>query len=40
MQAELNADLDATMATMVDEPHLLNLASGTGGQGASGVRAF
>jgi len=40
MQAELNADLDATMATMVDQPHLLNLASGTGGQGATDVRAF
>ena len=40
MQAELNADLEATMATMVAEPHLLNLASGTGGQGADGVREF
>jgi len=40
MQAELHADLAATMATMVDEPHLLNLASGTGGQGAEGVRDF
>jgi carboxymethylenebutenolidase len=40
MQAELHADLDATMATMVDDPHLLNLASGTGGQGAHGVREF
>ncbi|MFM9100883.1 MAG: ester cyclase, partial [Cyanobium sp.] len=38
--AELNADLDATMATMVDQPHLLNLASGTGGQGHHGVRTF
>lgn len=40
MQAELNGDLDATMATMVEEPHLINLASGTGGQGAEGVREF
>ena len=40
MQAELNADLESTMATMVDDPHLLNLASGTGGQGADGVREF
>ena len=40
MQAELNGDLDATMASMVAEPHLLNLASGTGGQGAAGVREF
>ncbi len=40
MQAELDADLDSTMATMVAEPHLLNLASGTGGLGAGGVRDF
>ena len=40
MQAELHADLEATMATMVDDPHLLNLASGTGGEGAAGVREF
>ena len=40
MQAELASDLDATMATMVDAPHLLNLASGTGGQGHEGVREF
>lgn len=40
MQAELHADLEATMATMVDDPHLLNLASGTGGVGAAGVREF
>jgi carboxymethylenebutenolidase len=40
MQAELHADLEATMATMVDDPHLLNLASGSGGEGAAGVREF
>jgi hypothetical protein len=40
MQAELHADLEATMATMADDPHLLNLASGTGGEGAAGVREF
>ena len=40
MRAELDGDLDATMATMVEEPHLLNLASGTGGVGAQAVRAF
>ena len=40
MQAELNGDLDATMATMVEHPHLLNLASGTGGEGYDGVREF
>ncbi|MFZ9952893.1 MAG: ester cyclase [Vulcanococcus sp.] len=40
MRAELNADLEATMATMVADPHLLNLASGTGGVGQDGVREF
>jgi carboxymethylenebutenolidase len=40
MQAEINADLAGTMATMVDDPHLLNLASGTGGQGRESVAAF
>jgi carboxymethylenebutenolidase len=40
MRAELDGDLDATMATMVDDPHLLNLPSGTGGLGAEAVRAF
>lgn len=40
MQAELNADLDGTMATMVADPHLINLGSGTGGIGAAGVREF
>jgi carboxymethylenebutenolidase len=40
MQAELHADLEATTTTTVDDPHLLNLASGTGGEGAAGVREF
>jgi carboxymethylenebutenolidase len=40
MRAELDADLDTTMATMVAEPHLLNLASGTGGEGYEEVREF
>ena len=40
MQAELAANLDATMETMVSEPHLLNLGSGTGGIGQNGVRKF
>ncbi len=40
MQAELDQDLDATMATMVEQPHLLNLGSGLGGDGAEGVRRF
>jgi len=40
MQAELDHDLEATMATMVEEPHLLNLGSGMGGLGRDGVRRF
>jgi carboxymethylenebutenolidase len=40
MRAELEGNLEGTMATMVDDPHLLNLPSGTGGMGAEGVRAF
>ena len=40
MQAELNADLVSTLATMVAEPHLLNLGSGTGGKGHAGVKEF
>ena len=40
MQAEIDADLAGTLATMVDDPHLLNLASGTGGQGRDSVAAF
>jgi carboxymethylenebutenolidase len=40
MLAELDGDLDGTLATMVEDPHLLNLPSGTGGLGAEGVRAF
>lgn len=39
-QAELRADLETTLATMVEEPHLINLGSGTGGTGAAGVREF
>jgi len=39
-RAKLEADLEGTMATMVAEPHLLDLASGTGGEGAQGVRDF
>jgi carboxymethylenebutenolidase len=40
MQAERAADLEATLATMAAEPHLLNLGSGTGGKGHDGVRDF
>lgn len=40
MQCEFHGDLDGTLATMVENPHLLNLGSGTGGMGMEGVREF
>ena len=38
--AELDGDLDTTMATMTDDPHLHNVPTMIGGVGQSGVRAF
>lgn len=38
--AELAGDLDTTMATMTDEPHLHNVPTLVGGAGQAGVRAF
>ena len=38
--AELAGDLDTTMATMPDDPHLDHVASMAGGVGRDGVRAF
>ena len=38
--AELAGDLDTTMNTMTDNPHLLNVPSGIGGAGRDGVRTF
>jgi carboxymethylenebutenolidase len=38
--AELAGDLDATMATMSDAPHLNHVPTMAGGVGQSGVRAF
>lgn len=40
VQAELRGDLDTTMATMTDSPHLTNVPSMVGGYGRDGVRAF
>lgn len=40
MQAELDGDLDMTMATMSDRPHLHNVPSMIGGLGQDGVRQF
>jgi carboxymethylenebutenolidase len=38
--AELNGDLDLTMATMTDHPHLINLPTAHGGVGREEVHAF
>jgi carboxymethylenebutenolidase len=40
VNAELAGDLDTTMATMTDDPHLHNVPSMIGGVGRDGVRAF
>ena len=40
LQCEFHADLEGTLASMVENPHLINLGSGTGGQGYDGVREF
>jgi carboxymethylenebutenolidase len=40
MDAELGGDLQTTLATMTDNPHLVNVPSMVGGAGRDGVRAF
>jgi carboxymethylenebutenolidase len=40
MDAELGGDLETTLATMTDNPHLVNVPSMVGGAGRDGVRAF
>ncbi len=40
VEAELNGDLDTTMATMNDDPHLNHVPTMAGGVGRDGVRAF
>ena len=40
VQAELDGDLDTTMATMTDSPHLNHVPTMMGGVGPDGVRAF
>jgi hypothetical protein len=40
MKAELAGDLDQTLATMAPNPHLVNVPTMVGGQGAHGVRTF
>ena len=40
MDAELAGDLDKTLATMSDEPHLVNVPTMIGGKGPDDVRTF
>jgi carboxymethylenebutenolidase len=40
MNAELNGDLEKTMATMSDSPHLNHVPTMAGGMGVSSVRSF
>ena len=40
MDAELNGDLDRTLATMTSNPHIVNVPTMIGGQGEEGVRTF
>jgi carboxymethylenebutenolidase len=40
INAELAGDLDETLATMVPNPHLVNVPTMVGGQGPHGVRTF
>jgi carboxymethylenebutenolidase len=40
IQAELDGDLDRTMATMTNDPHLNHIPTGAGGVGYDGVKAF
>jgi carboxymethylenebutenolidase len=40
MDAELQGDLDQTLATMALHPHLVNLPTMIGGDGSQGVRRF
>lgn len=40
VDAELQGDLDTTMATMSEDPHLFNIPTLMGGNGYDGVRSF
>jgi carboxymethylenebutenolidase len=40
MDAEFAGDLESTLGTMTDNPHLVNVPSMVGGAGRDGVRAF
>jgi carboxymethylenebutenolidase len=40
MDAETGGDLETTLATMAENPHLVNVPTMVGGAGADGVRSF
>ena len=40
VEAEMQGDLDLTMSTMVDNPHLLNIPNMMGGDSFEGVKTF
>jgi carboxymethylenebutenolidase len=40
MDAETDGDLETTLATMSEDPHLVNIPTMVGGAGRDGVRAF
>ncbi len=40
INAEINKDLDTTLATMTDDPHLNNIPTLIGGEGVEGAREF
>ena len=40
VEAEIAGDLDTTMSTMTDDPHLNHVPTMAGGVGREGVRAF
>ena len=40
VQAELHKDLDKTLSTMTEEPHINNIPTVIGGEGIEGVRNF
>ena len=40
VKAEIEGDIETTMATMTDQPHLTNVPLGRGGVGKEGVRKF
>ena len=40
VEAEMKGDLELTMSTMIDNPHLLNIPNMVGGDGFDDVKTF